>query len=258
MENVKGSKTVVAALSILDCFSEEKLQIGLSELSRLTGQPKANLLRHLSVLVEYGILYKAEESKKYSLGFKTIELAYLAKKKLKLREIVIPYMIKLRDLTDETITLQVLEGNWGVCVERLDSYSSLVYLPPLGSREYLHAGASRKVLLAHLPSERIEEIIRSGLPGVVKNTVTDRKILKADLERIRLNGYALSEGEHVEGVVAISAPLRQEGNTVAGSLSIVGPAFRIENDKKHTYLKVLLEVVAEISHQLGYRNDNSS
>ena len=143
----KSTKTVISALALLDYFSLQRQQIGLSEFVSLSGMPKANVLRHLNAMEKAGFIKQDNETKKYQLGFKVMELAYIAKKHIKMRDIVLPYMKKLKDFTEETVCLQVLDGDRGICIERLEPNNNLVYLPPIGSREYLHGGASRKVLL---------------------------------------------------------------------------------------------------------------
>lgn len=107
---------------------------------KLSGLSKATVFRHLTALENSGFIKKDQESKKYQLGYKPMELVYLAKKKTKIRDVVLPYMKKLKEVTDETVSLQIEDEGRGICIERIDSNSTLVYLPPNGSREHLHAG----------------------------------------------------------------------------------------------------------------------
>ena len=256
MAKVKETRTVTIALSLLDWFSDQRQEIGLTEFVELSGLPKANVLRHLTALENSGILKKDAHTKKYHLGYKTLELAYLAKKQIKLRDMIMPYMKKLGELTGETICLQVRDDRWGICVERLDPNNTLVYLPPIGSREHLHTGASRKVLLAHLPDDQIEAIIKDGLPATATNTVTDPQKLRREIQAIRKQGYAISNSEHVDGVTALSGPIKKDDGTVVASISIVGPTFRIKEQEIKLYLQYLLDAAAEVSKQLGYKVEN--
>jgi DNA-binding IclR family transcriptional regulator len=249
----KGTKSVVTALSLLDLFTQERQQIGLSDLSGLAGIPKANILRHLNALEYGGLVRQDPRTKKYQLGFKSLALAYLVNKQFSLRDMALPYMERLRERTSETVCLQVEENGRGICIERLEANNKLVYMPPIGSREYLHAGASRKVLLAFLPDERIEEIIAAGLPAVTAKTVTDPEQLRQEITRIRVSGYAITESEHVEGVTAISFPIRERDGRTVASLSVVGPTFRMSEEKKGQYLENLKETAREISLELGLK-----
>ena len=251
----KGTKTVVAALELLDVFSQDRQQVGLSDFVKLTGIPKANVLRHLTALESSGLVKQDMRTKKYQLGFKSLELAYLVNKQFNLRDIALPYLERLREKTNETVCLQIEDNGWGICIERLEPNNKLVYLPPIGSREYLHAGASRKVLLAFLPNERIDEIIAQGLAVVAANTVTDPAQLRRELAQIRQEGYAITEGEHVDGVTAISTPVRDRSGYIIASLSVVGPTFRVDEEKKKQHLKNLLETSEEFSAELGFKGN---
>lgn len=248
-----GSKTVMVALGLLDWFSLERQQIGLSEFVKLSNIPKANVLRHLTAMEQSGLIKQDMRTKKYQLGFKALELAYLVNKQFNLRDLSLPYMEKVKEETNETVCLQIEDNGWGVCIERLEPNNKLVYLPPIGSREYLHAGASRKVLLAFLPDERIEDIINKGLAVVAPNTVTDPMLLRREIKEIREKGYVITESEHVDGVTAISTPIKDRNGNVVASLSVVGPTFRIGEALKEQYLHSLMKAAAEISMELGFK-----
>ncbi len=248
-----GSKTVTVALGLLDWFTLERQQIGLSEFVNLSGIPKANVLRHLTALENSGLLKQDKNTKKYQLGFKTLALAYLVNKQFKLKDLVLPYMERVKEATNETVCLQIEDNGRGICIERLEPNNKLVYLPPIGSREYLHAGASRKVLLAFLPDTRIEEIISEGLTVVAPKTVTDPVRLRREIQEIRDKGYVITESEHVDGVTAIATPIKGTNGCAVASMSVVGPTFRISELQKKQYLECLMSAAMEASAELGFK-----
>lgn len=248
-----GSKTVMTALGLLDWFTLDRQQIGLSELAALAEIPKANVLRHLTALEQSGLVKQDQHTKKYQLGFKSLELAYLVNRQFNLRDLVLPYMEKVKEYTNETVCLQIEDNGWGICIERLEPNNRLAYLPPIGSREYLHAGASRKVLLAFLPDARIEEILSKGLAAVAPNTVTDPKRLRREIAEIRRKGYMITESEHLDGITAISTLIRERHGRVVASMSVVGPTFRISEAQKQQYLEYLINAAMEASKELGYK-----
>lgn len=244
--------TVQSALSLLDYFAVERQNIGLSDFVRMSGMPKATVLRHLKALENYGLIKKEKDTKKYHLSYKILELSYLLKKQLTLKDLILPYMEKLRDLTEETVCLTIEDDGDGINIERIESRNKLVYLPPIGSREALYAGASRRVLLAFLPEENIYRIINTkGLSKITSKTITDQDQLMKEIQLIRKRGYAISEGEHVEGVYAIAAPVINKAGRVLASLSILGPLLRLTEEKKKAYLGYLLDTGNEISNELG-------
>lgn len=227
----------------------------MSELTNLSQLPKANILRYLVALEQSGFIKQNPITKKYCLGSRFLELAYLVNKQINLRDLVLPYMEHLLEATNETVCLFIEEDGEGVCIERLEPNEELVCLPPVGRKEPIYAGASRKILLAFLDDQRIKQIIEEkGLSGITKNTVIDKNQLRKEIELIRKQGYAISGGEHIEGICSIAAPIKgSEGNVVA-SLSIVAPLFRMDREKEISFLTCLLKTTRNISNDLGYQN----
>jgi DNA-binding IclR family transcriptional regulator len=84
----------------------------------------------------------------------------------------------------------------------------------------LHAGGASKLLLAHLPPVEIDRHLHAGLPAITHRTVTDREVLKAELEEIRRRGWAQDRGEYSASVHAIAAPLRDGAGRVVAALSV--------------------------------------
>lgn len=108
---------------------------------------------------------------------------------------------------------------------------------PPGRPTPLHATACGKAILAHLPTDRVEEIIdRFGLEQVTKNTITDEEALYEELEAVREQGYAVSSEEAVHGIRAVAAPVLDDDESVLGSISISGPVSRITGDRFRTEL----------------------
>lgn len=102
----------------------------------------------------------------------------------------------------------------------------------IGTRRHLHAIASGKAILAHLPSERVEEILeRRGLVAFTENTITERHELFEQLERIREVGVAFNREERIEGLNAIATPVLGADDDVIGSLAVSGPSHRMKGDR---------------------------
>jgi IclR family transcriptional regulator, KDG regulon repressor len=242
-----------AALSLLDCFSIENPVLGLTEICEITSYPKANAIRYLKSLQKAGLVRQDSKTKKYSIGYKVLELSYVFYQTMELREILLPYMQKIRDLSSETVCLVVVDGTDGVCIERIETEEDLKFYPPVGKRRRLYAGASRKLLLAYMPEKKIQQIVSKGLEKVSTNTPLDEEQLMKQLAQIREKGYAVTESEHTSGVKSVALPIKNYRGEVIASLSIVGPAFRISFEQTNQFIKYLKDATTEISEQLGYK-----
>jgi IclR family acetate operon transcriptional repressor len=112
-----------------------------------------------------------------------------------IREAASVPMIRLRDLTHETINLSLLDGEERlVLVERVDSDQAIRTYAKLGGSSPLHATASGRAVLAALPDELVERLIAAGLPRFTPNTFTAPEALRADVQRTRREGYAVNVG----------------------------------------------------------------
>jgi DNA-binding IclR family transcriptional regulator len=108
-----------------------------------------------------------------------------------------------RDLS-QSMWWVVEELGRGMFVEKATPESEQPTYGRVGKRSYLHTHAPGKAMLAHLPTEYVEEIVAyHGLPVYTKETITDTEALQTELATIREQGYAVSDGEAALGIQSI-------------------------------------------------------
>ena len=158
----------------------------------------------------------------------------------------------LAEATGEVGWMMVEDRNQGVYVHKHRGANAVETgtFPP-GQRFPLHCTACGKAILAHLPSDRVQEIIDEvGLPAMTENTVTDEGTLLEELEQIREQGYARCSEESVHGIRTVAAPVLTADGTVLGSISISGPVSRITGDR---FRKTLPDQLIESSNLIEIR-----
>jgi len=139
---------------------------------------------------------------------------------------------QLAEETGEVANLLIEEHGWGYYIHRAHGDQAVNVEAHIGTRVNLHCTALGKTILAHMPDERVEEIIdRRGLPAVTEKTTTDFEELQAELETIRERGYAIDDEEHHEGLRCIAAPVLSNGDRVLGAMSIAGPSNRMKGER---------------------------
>jgi DNA-binding IclR family transcriptional regulator len=252
-----GLRTVERALSVLESFTAEETECSLADLARKLRLSKATVSRLLSTLLKHGYIDRTPDGSKYCLGVKLFYLGSIVAKTMKLREVALPIMYELRDATEETVHLNIVDGNQRLCIECVEGRHELKVTTHVGQRSPLHAGASAKVLLAYQDTETIEKILsRSRLSRITSTTITEPEKLRKELEEIRNRGYAVSRGERIHGVVALSAPVRDRTGSVVASLSVLVPETRAEASRiEDVLLPLLLAKAAELSFRLGYSRE---
>lgn len=244
-------KTVDRLVRIIDSFSASRPSWTLTELSEHLDLPKSTLHRFLSSLAAHGILRQDEESKRWQLGYRLFVWGSLAERSTALRDIARPVMRDLVVQTGETALLTAYHAEEVVCVEKVESSHSVRLALDVGSRRPPHAGASSKVLMAYLPDQEIDSIIRDHrLPKLCVNTITDRKELEAELARVREQGYAQSVEETDVGAWGVATPIRDWDGQVVAAIGVAGPNSRFGEELAEEYVFCCKEAARRISSAL--------
>jgi IclR family transcriptional regulator, KDG regulon repressor len=255
----KSKKGVLAHVcEILDCFTQERTDLGVRELARLTGLTTSTTGRLLQEMKERGILQQNPESKTYSMGIRILNWSGVYLATLDIRAVAMPIMTELQQLSRETISLYLLDGTDRVCVERLESPQNVRIVARLGLRLPLYAGSAGKVILAFLNEDRQEHILATvPLQPFTQHTITDLKVLRAELVKIRQQGYAFSHGEWIQDASGVAAPIYGPDRQVTGALTISGPSQRFSQDVIERYGRDAVNAAMDISRLLGYTSHSS-
>jgi len=248
----KKTKSVEKAIKILEAFSEGNFEMSLSEISKRVNLPKATAYRIIGTLKGNGLIDQREENGKYRPGLKLFELGSLVFKKLKLREVALPYMETLSRECGETVHLGILRGEEVISIETCESSFGLRSNVYIGKTVPLHCTGVGKALLAFLPPEEISRILKSKREKYTENTIIERKKLEEELRKVKEKGFAVDNMEHEKGIRCIAAPIRNYENKVIASLSISGPSMRITKDKILQLSSMVKDAVYKISKDFGF------
>jgi DNA-binding IclR family transcriptional regulator len=249
-------QSVERAIAILDSFSLEKPERGVSELSRELGLHKSTVSRLLRTLAHGGLLSRNPETERYRLGVGLIGLAAQVVDHMDVRELARPFLQRLAEACQETVNLSVLEAGQVVNLEQFVPHARRVKnIGLVGRRMCTHCTAAGKALLAHLPSAAVEGIMQDGLERFTPHTIVDPQELRLELQRVRERGYAIAQEELEEGLNVVAAPVFDHTGAAEASVSIAGPAYRVTPETFPDLGQRLLGVAASISRQLGYRQE---
>jgi IclR family transcriptional regulator, acetate operon repressor len=249
-------ESVRLALLVLESIAATG-PIGVSALARQLNEPKTTVQRSLVTLHEAGWLRPVESAAKsqstrqrrWMLSLKMLSLGQRAGH-ARLREIALPIMEELRDKTRETIHLMVPQDRVVVLIERLDSPQPLRIVRALGGRAELHVASNGKAILAQQSALERESYLARALRASTPHTITDPHLLRAELEKIRKHGYAVSLGELDEGVRAVAASIVDSDARPIGSISISCPAQRLPDDRIPRYGTWVRAAAREISRRV--------
>jgi IclR family acetate operon transcriptional repressor len=197
-----GPKTVQSfdrAVAILDAFTADRPELGVSEIARITGLSRSTVHRLLVTLRRHEFVQQLPNSTNYALGPHLLRLAQAAYSHVNLQKAARGLMAKLRDTCDETVGLHGRLGpTTRTVLDQVESSQPLrrTYTE-IGMPIPIYQGAPGKVLLAFSSRELQEEILQDELIPATPRSITDPKKLRSELARTRKRGYALSLEERV-------------------------------------------------------------
>ncbi|MEW6671995.1 MAG: IclR family transcriptional regulator [Thermodesulfobacteriota bacterium] len=248
--------SVEKALRILKAFDGERLYWGVRELSTHLGFSPATVQRILQILKAHAFVDQDPHTRQYRLGNIYFSFLQSLQRTYPVTRVAQSFMKQLLSRTQETVHLNVIEGNERICIDNVESSQNLKGFMPIGSRSPLYAGASSKCLLAFSGRDFIEAYLQQvKLSAITKNTLTDQKKIRAELEIIRKQGYADSLGERNPGLGSLSAPILDYRGGLLASISLAIPEIRFQDQKlRKKYVKELLQVAKNFSEAMGYRD----
>lgn len=204
--------------------------MGVTALANELSLPKSTIHNHLNTLKQNEYIVK--ENGIYRVGYRFLELGSRARSKHPLYDKGHSEVDSLAASTGELVNIATEEYGQGVYLYltfgdqavELDTYP--------GKRFSLHCTALGKAILAHLPTNRVKEIIDThGLPARTSNTITDEETLFEELAEVRDRGFARDKAERLEGLHCVAAPIMLSDDQILGAISISAPTSRMKEDR---------------------------
>ena len=190
-DKAKLNQSVRKAITLLRATAEDR-NANVSSLARAAGLPRATALRMIQTLEQEGFLLRNPGDDRVLLGPELLRLARNTDEQLLLREVSRPIIGDLVAAIRETVTLSVVAPDGGLdLVYQVDAPHQLRPQSWVGQRFPLHASASGKVLLATYDEERLERFLLEPLARFTPSTITSAEELRAELERVREQRYAV-------------------------------------------------------------------
>lgn len=243
-------KSLYKALRVLECFTADRPELGITEISGQLGLYKSNVHNIVDTFVKAGYLEQNPDNEKYRLGLKILELGSVISSQFNFRTAILPYMQELADHTNETVYLGIpSEGE----VIYLDSATPKNLLNPramMGVKAPLYCTGIGKAMLAFLPEEAVNAVIGKGLVPYTENTITDGSRLLEELRMVRARGYSTDNMEHEYGIKCIGMPVFNKKKQVTAGISISGPSLRFEEAKIQEYAVILRDKIHLIQEKM--------
>lgn len=245
--------SVTSAIKLLKAFSEAETEIGISSLAKRLGVAKSTVHRLAVTLVAEGLLEQDAATGKYRLGTALFRLGALVRQRMNVSNEGRPYLFELRERTNESVHLAILDGTDIMYVYNMESTQAIRMRSDIGVRKPAYCTAEGLAILAFKPPEVVEAVIRQGLEPRTPQTITTAAGLHKELEAIRQRGCAIEDEEGELGMRGIAAPIRDDAGEVVAAVGIAGPVTRLSKKTIAAFVPHVIEIAEAISVRIGYR-----
>lgn len=250
-EPIPRSSVATRLISILTAFRPGDEALTLSELAARTDLPLATVLRLTRELTREMMLERTP-SGTYRIGLRLFQIGSLAPASRGLREAALPIMQDLYAVTRENVLLAVLNSQDQVLyVEKLRGRDSSSALTRSGGVLPAYATATGKAILAHSPDDVVERICAAGFVPYSPKTIRSATQLRAELELIRKQGFAVADEEIIAGRRAVGALVTNRDRSLIAGLAVMGST---ENISIERLAPAVRTAALALSRRLGRGN----
>lgn len=238
------------AMTIAKVLASEASEgsLSISELSTKCDLPLSTLHRILKAMIAQGMIEQDTQTKHYRLGTIWMELGLQVYDTMDYISKIRPELERLAREVEESVYLSKPAGLDTIIIERIDSAANPIRIyDQLGIRIPMHIGAANKALLASLPTVEAKEIIQQLVP------IDEMADLEAQLEQIRLQGFAISHGERTAGTSSVAVAVFNGFGEIIGAVSIGFVSFNVSEEHINFLTQRLVETGKRVSTKLGYR-----
>lgn len=243
--------TVDKAISLLELFSVDEPEHGLTEIARRSGFDKATTRRLLVSLARNGFVEQDPASRQYRLGAGLTRLARIREARFPILQTSLPFIREMVAATSETVHLAEVAN--GALLTVLVEHPARANRVNVNIGEYLplHATASGIAYLSRARDEAVKAALAGSLEAFTSRTVTDASALLAEIEAARARGYSIMDQGYEEGVISVAAAILGPGGHAIGTLAIAAPVVRTSRAVAAERGKAVAAAARRISERLN-------
>lgn len=254
-KQVSFVKSADRVLDILELFATEKEAMNLMEISRKLGLPTSSTYKILQNLLNRGYLETDKNEKMFRIGYKILEIATSYVQNTDLISEFHHIAQKIVDHINEAVFLSIRNGDKILYVAEKQSSHPVRFVSHMGMKLPLHSTAMGKILLSNLNNNELKTLYPNKEMGrMTENTISDLDQLIEQLDVIRQEGIAYSDGEAVQGVRCVAAAIRNAKGEAVAAMSISIPLSRISDELWNKALAYIRQGARDLSLNLYYQS----
>jgi IclR family transcriptional regulator, pca regulon regulatory protein len=246
-------QSVARAFAVIHAFGGAPGPLTISDVAHRTALTRAAARRFLLTLQHLG--YVDAVNGGFRLAPRVLELASTYFSTSGLADAAQPVMEDVAARLHESSSVSVLEGTDILYVARVPTKRIMAINLAIGSRLPAFPTSMGRVLLAHLPPERLDEFFAAAkLRRLTRHTVCAETALRRILVKVREQGWAMVDQETEVGVRSAAAPIRDQSGRVIAAINVSAHASRVMlRQLRRDYVPVICDAARRVSQALGWR-----
>jgi DNA-binding IclR family transcriptional regulator len=224
----------------------------VTQLAQQVGLSQPTTHRLLRSLMDEGMVEQDARSKRYRLSLEFFALAARAGNTSNLRDLVRPSMLRLSASLGDSLFLLARSGFDAICLDRSEGpYPIRTFTGDIGGRVALGVGQGSLAILAYLPEEERETVIRYNLPRLKDFHLYDEVFLRSEVENVRRLGYAARNTGVLQGMAGLAVPILNRDGYAVAALSVATISDRLGPDRLPMVVELLKREAAAIGPKIN-------
>ncbi|CAH0343834.1 IclR family transcriptional regulator [Bacillus sp. CECT 9360] len=246
-------QSVERALKILDLFDERSRELTITEISKRMDLHKSTVHSLLKTLQSHRYILQNEENGKYMLGLKLFERGNFVVSNLDLRTVARKHLEMLSDTTNLTVHLVILDGQYGVYIDKVEGSGVTVVYSRIGRRVPIHTSAVGKSLVVDKSNDEIKKLMTGyQFTKLTEKSISSQEEFMLEVENVRRRGYSLDNEENEPGIVCVAVPVKDYSGKVIAAVSMSTPVAKATSEKLEEFVNLLKVCTFNISEELGF------
>lgn len=240
-------------LDLLELLVHEPNGLTLTTMTERLKMPKNSVFRIATTLTLRGYANRDEITKTYRASRKLLSLGHAAMGGESLLQIAWPVLTTLRDETGETALIGTLAGHQGVVLDQAISTHPVKVVVEVGHAFPLHTAAPAKAMLAFLDKPACDLLVKTiHFQKKTPRTLTSARAFRAELDRVKSQGFALDQAEESDSFTCAAAPVFDHHGHPVAALWISGPVDRLPVASLVKYGRIVQHHAGTLSQKLGW------
>ncbi len=247
-----GIQSLGRAFSILEEVARNRDGIMLADLSKRVGLHNSTTFHLVRTMVNLGYIRQIKDGKRYRVGRPLFCLAASALDEIEMVSLATPILEDLSQQTGESSHFAVRLGDSVVIIARTSGPGAVQLADRVGVVRPAYCTALGKMILAGLQPDQLERwIARTDFRPMTPKSITDPRVLRQELDDIRLKGIAYDDGEFDPELRCIAVPVRDFSGQMIGAMGVSGPIWRLSMQALQGRARVVQAAADRLSSEFG-------